>query len=306
MKLVTYLTAGSAPRLGAVVNQRIFDLAGIAQANGEVLPSNILDFLALGEPGMVRARNLLARASAAGWPSVAESAAQLLAPIQRPPKLRALAGNFQEHIKEAGHPAVNKARITPRPFIMPSTCIVGPNQPVILPTTSQTIDWELELLIVIGEGGKNISVDNAMKHVAGYAIFNDISARTLNIAQGRDERNGDWFFDWLLGKWLDSFAPMGPYVVTCDEVTDPHNLAMKLYVNDQLKQNGNTSQMIFNTPEIVAFFSDFITLEPGDVIATGTPSGVGHSTNTFLKAGDVIRGEIEMLGSLVNPVQSES
>ena len=305
MKLVTYLAPVSTPRLGAVVEARVYDLAAIAQANGESLPATMLEFLALGEAGMERARRLLDRAAAMGWASIALSDVQLLAPIPRPPKVLALAGNFQEHIQEAGQAAVNKARVTPRPFIMPATVIVGPGQPVLLPRTSQTIDWELELLIVIGRAGKNISVAYAPAYVAGYSIFNDISARTLNIAQGRDERNGDWFFDWLLGKWLDSFGPMGPYVVTADEVADPHNLAMRLYVNDQLKQNGNTSQMIFNVPELVSFLSEFVTLEPGDVIATGTPSGVGHSTNTFLKPGDVIRGEIDKLGVLVNPVKSE-
>ncbi len=305
MKLVTYLAPASPPRLGAVAGERVYDLAGIAQANGEWLPSTMLEFLALGETGMERARKLLARAAAMGWQSSALNDVQLLAPIPRPPKVLALAGNFQEHIQEAGQAAVNKARVTPRPFIMPSTVIVGPHQPVVLPRASQTIDWELELLIVIGRAGRYIAVNDAMAHVTGYSIFNDISARTLNIAQGRDERNGDWFFDWLLGKWLDTFGPMGPYLVTTDEITDPHNLAMRLYVNDDLKQNGNTSQMIFNVPEIVSFLSEFITLEPGDVIATGTPSGVGHATNTFLKAGDVIRGEIDKLGVLLTPVVNE-
>lgn len=306
MKLVTYLAPAAAPRLGAVVNELIYDLAGLAQASGESLPSTMLEFLALGETGMERARGLLARIPSAGWLGVAQSAVQILAPIPRPPKVLALAGNFQEHIKEGGGQPVNKARVTPRPFIKPSSCIIGPHQPVLLQKATQATDWELEVLIVMGRAGRYIKVEEALNYVAGYTIFNDISARTLEIAQGREERNGDWFFDWLLGKWLDSYGPMGPYLVTSDEIGDPHNLAMKLYVNDQLMQDGNTSQMIFNVPETVSFISQFITLEPGDVIASGTPAGVGATTGTFLKAGDVLRGEIERLGSLVTPIQAEA
>src|SRR5205814_9115317 len=117
---------------------------------------------------------------------------------------------------------------------------------------------------VIGRAGRDIPAADALEYVAGYSIFNDISARTLNIAQGRDERNGDWFFDWLLGKWLDSFGPMGPYLVTGDDVPDPHNLALRLYVNDELKQKGNTSQMICNVREIVPFLSSFMPPDRAD------------------------------------------
>src|SRR2546428_5591862 len=243
MKLVTYLAPASAPRLGAVVDGRIYDLAGIAQANGEVLPSTMLDFLALGDTGVERARRLLARAVIGGYASVAESEVQLLAPIPRPPKVLALAGNYQEHIKEAGRPPVNKARITPRMFIKPATTIIGPNQPVRLPRVSQAIDWELELGVVIGRTGRYVNVADALAYVAGYCIFNDVSARKLNLAANRDARDGDSFFDWLAGKWLDGFAPLGPYLVTKDEIPDVHNLAVRLYVNGVLKQDGNTAQM---------------------------------------------------------------
>lgn len=305
MKLVTYLAPASAPRLGAVVDGRVYDLAGIAQAGGEHLPATMLEFLALGETGVERARRLLARAAAERYPSSAEGDVQLLAPIPRPPKVLALAGNYQEHIREAGRPAVNKARITPRMFIKPSTTVTGPNQPVRLPRVSQAIDWELELGVVVGRAGRYIKVADAMDYVAGYCIFNDVSARSLNIAANRDPRDGDWFFDWLAGKWLDGFAPLGPYLVTKEDIPDVHNLSVRLYVNDALKQDGNTGQMIFDVPETVSFFSEFITLEPGDVIATGTPSGVGDASGTYLKAGDVMRGEIERLGVLVTPVRAE-
>jgi 2-keto-4-pentenoate hydratase/2-oxohepta-3-ene-1,7-dioic acid hydratase in catechol pathway len=305
MKLVTYLAPASAPRLGAVVEGRVYDLAAIAQANGEPLPSSMLDFLGLGATGLERARRLLARAVAEGFPAVAEGDVRLLAPIVRPPKVLALAGNYQEHIQEAGRAPVNKARITPRMFVKPSTTVIGPDQPVRLPRVSQTIDWELELGVVIGRTGRYIKVAEALSYVAGYCICNDVSARTLNIGANRDPRDGDWFFDWLAGKWLDGFAPMGPYLVTPDDIPDVRNLAVRLYVNDVLRQDGNTGQMIFDVAETVSFFSEFITLEPGDVIATGTPSGVGDASGTYLKAGDVMRGEIERLGVLVTPVRAE-
>jgi 2-keto-4-pentenoate hydratase/2-oxohepta-3-ene-1,7-dioic acid hydratase in catechol pathway len=305
MKLVTYLAVTGGARLGVVMNDMVYDLSGLAQAVGSQLPSSMLEFLALGETGTKTARDVLSRVAAAGtWPGMVLGSVRLLAPIPRPPKILALAGNFQEHIKEAGHQAVNKQRITPRLFMKPTTSVIGPDEPILLPSTSDTIDWELELLVVIGRRGKDIAVEQAMRYVAGYAIFNDVSARTLKIADGRDLRDGDWFFDWLLGKWLDSFSAMGPYLVTGDDIPDPLNLKMRLYVNDQLKQDGNTGQMIFDIAETIAFASQYMTLEPGDVIATGTPSGVGHSTNTFLKAGDVVRGEIEGLGVLVNSVVS--
>ena len=148
-----------------------------------------------------------------------------------------------------------------------------------------------------------VTTDTALAHVAGYSIFSDISSRTLHIAQGRDVRDGDGWFDWLLGKWQDSSGPMGPYLVTRDEVPQPNNLRLQLWVNDQLKQNANTGQVIFDVAETIAFASQFMTLEAGDVIATGTPSGVGATTGTYLKSGDIVRGEIEGLGVLVNPVQ---
>jgi 2-keto-4-pentenoate hydratase/2-oxohepta-3-ene-1,7-dioic acid hydratase in catechol pathway len=282
----------------------VHDLAGLAQGFGLQLPSTMLEFLRLGDNGLAFAREVIARAAASeAWPGTPLGDVRLLAPIPRPPKLLALAGNYQEHIKEAGQAAVIKSRITPRLFMKPATSVAGPGQPILLPNVSSTIDWELEMLIVIGTGGKDIPAAEALAHVAGYSIFNDISSRTLHIAQGRDLRDGDGWFDWLLGKWQDSSGPMGPYLVTRDEVAAPNNLRLRLWVNDQLKQDANTGQMIFGVAETITFASQYMTLEAGDVIATGTPSGVGATTGNYLKAGDVVRGEIEGLGVLINPVQ---
>jgi 2-keto-4-pentenoate hydratase/2-oxohepta-3-ene-1,7-dioic acid hydratase in catechol pathway len=304
MKLVTYLAPSGGARLGVVAGEIVHDLAGLAEGFGMNLPATMLELLCMGDDGMALAREVLARTAASGrWPGTPLSDVRLLAPVPRPPKLLALAGNYQEHIKESGHAAVTKAKITPRLFMKPATSVTGPGQPILLPKVSATIDWELELLIVIGTGGKDIAAEDALAHVAGYSIFNDISSRTLHIAQGRDVRDGDGWFDWLLGKWQDSSGPMGPYLVTRDEVPQPNNLRLQLWVNDQLKQNANTGQMIFDVAETIAFASQFMTLEAGDVIATGTPSGVGATTGTYLKSGDIVRGEIEGLGVLTNPVQ---
>lgn len=304
MKLVTYLAPAGGARVGVVVGETVHDLAGLAAGFGLRLPSMMLELLQLGENGMALAREVLARTAASGtWPGTPLSAVRLLAPLPRPTKVLALAGNYQEHIQESGHAAVNKAKITPRLFMKPSTTIAGPGQPILLPKVSNTIDWELELLVVIGTGGKDIAVADALAHVAGYSMLNDISSRTLLIAQGRDVRDGDGWFDWLLGKWQDASGPMGPYLVTRDELPHADNLSLKLWVNDQLKQNANTGQMIFNVAETIAFASQFMTLEAGDVIATGTPSGVGATTGTYLKSGDIVKGEIQGLGTLVNTVQ---
>ncbi|MCW5853793.1 MAG: fumarylacetoacetate hydrolase family protein [Anaerolineae bacterium] len=238
----------------------------------------------------------------AGGPSYNLSQVRLLAPIPRPGKFLALAGNYQAHIEEGGGKRVDKTKITPRVFMKPSSCVVGPGEAVQLPRVSDAVDYELELGIVIGRQAKHVSVDQALDYVAGYTIINDISSRSLNIGAHRTPRPMDDFFDWLNGKWQDSFGPMGPYILTADEVADPDDLDLKLSVNGVLRQNSNTGYMIFNTREMVAFCSDLMTLEPGDVIATGTPSGVGDTTGTYLKAGDVMRGEVEGLGVLESPV----
>ncbi len=165
------------------------------------------------------------------------------------------------------------------------------------------MDWELELGVVIGRGGRDIPLSAAMDHVLGYTIINDVSARSMawGLAD-RESTNWDGFFDWLNGKWPDGFAPSGPWIVTADEIDDPHDLALELRVNDTVRQSGSTAEMLFRTDEIIAFASRFMMLEPGDLIATGTPAGVGDTTKTYLRAGDVMTGTIAGLGSLRTPV----
>jgi 2-keto-4-pentenoate hydratase/2-oxohepta-3-ene-1,7-dioic acid hydratase in catechol pathway len=183
---------------------------------------------------------------------------------------------------------------------MPATVVIGPNKVIPWPAYSKQIDYEIELGIVIGTEAKNVASENAMSCVAGCTIVNDISARSVTFLAGRQERPWDDFYDWLNGKWADGFLPMGPYLLTADEIEDVQNLALTLKVNGQIRQNASTAQMIYPVADIVSFLSHIMTLEPGDVIATGTPAGVAVATGAFLKAGDVIECTIEKLGTLTN------
>jgi 2-keto-4-pentenoate hydratase/2-oxohepta-3-ene-1,7-dioic acid hydratase in catechol pathway len=190
----------------------------------------------------------------------------------------------------------------PRFFSKPCTSIIGTNGTVRIPPSVAWADWELELAVVIGKAGRDISVADAEQHIGGYTVFNDISGRELAFRAELPLQEGDWFFDWQVGKWLDTFGPMGPWLTTADEVPHPDRLSMKLWHNDTLHQDASTGQMIFSPAEAIAFISQFITLEPGDVIATGTPAGVGLSKKIKLQPGDHIKGEIEGLGVLQNTV----
>jgi 2-keto-4-pentenoate hydratase/2-oxohepta-3-ene-1,7-dioic acid hydratase in catechol pathway len=168
------------------------------------------------------------------------------------------------------------------------------------------VDWELELAVVIGRTVRDVSVDDALGAVAGYSIINDISARSLDWDVTRDDDPWNAFFDWLNGKWLDGFAPMGPWLLTADEVPDPQRLHISLSVNGKVRQDASTRDMIFSVAELIAFTSRLMTLQPGDIIATGTPAGVGATTQTYLAPGDVIEGTIDGLGTLTTPVVGPS
>jgi len=232
---------------------------------------------------------------------------ELLVPIPRPNKIFLLAGNYAEHIKEGGGVASERADTFPYVFMKPaSTTLNHPSNPVRIPKVSPgAIDWELELVVVIGKTCKDVTEAEALDYVAGYTIINDISNRKYRPNPGRKKREKDSFFDWLHGKWHDSFCPCGPCIVSTDEIPDPQSLAMKLTHNGQIRQNGNTSQMIFPVAALVEFISAMVTLEPGDLISTGTPAGVGNTTGTYLKAGDVMHGTISGIGTLTTRMVDE-
>lgn len=303
MKFVSYSIDGGDIRAGLSVDGTIVDLADGAAAIGASLPANVVEILALGDAGMQIARQVEDAARAGKLETKPESAVTLEAAIQNPPTIFLLAGNYQSHIIEGGGSAVEKDKINPRPFIKPTTAIIGTGDDILIPPDSDTLDYEIEIAAVIGKGGRFIDEAAANDHVAGYTVFNDVSARSLKIAEGRTARDGDGFFDWLLGKWCDSFAAIGPYLVTKDEAGDPSALEMALTVNGELRQHSDAGEMIFSIPESIAFLSRFVTLRPGDLICMGTPGGVGAATETYLKSGDQVVAKIEKLGSLENTVR---
>jgi len=228
--------------------------------------------------------------------------ARILAPLLAPGKVIAAAANYQEHVKEAGAEARDQKTATPRLFLKPDTSITGPDAPVVLNPITTQLDWEVEIAVVIGSPAQDVSVEDALSHVFGYATSNDISARSLDLGVERDGEAWTGFFDWLEGKWLDGSAPMGPYLVTADEVPDPQNLELTLELNGQVMQSGSSTDMVHTVAELVSFSSRLMTLNPGDVILTGTPSGVGATTGVFLKPGDSVVAEVKGLGSLTTPI----
>ncbi len=244
--------------------------------------------------------HLLDQCTAAG-PALPLADVELLAPLLRPGKLLAAAANFQDHVTEAGGEPLDRSRLSPRLFLKPPTSIVGPGADIRLPTVSEQVDWEAELGVVIGTTARDVPVDKALDIVAGYLTSNDVSARSMDFGYERDtDDKAVWFFDWLAGKWLDGFAPLGPWLVTADEVPDPQALSITCDVNGVRRQDGSTKDMIFSCAELVSFASSLMTLEPGDVILTGTPAGVGAATGDYLKAGDEVSVTIGHLGTLTN------
>ncbi len=302
MRLVAFHTGEDTPRLGAIVARDDGDAVIGLAALDPALPTDLVELLGQGPDTLARVRSLVVGADAA-TPALPMTQVRLLAPITRPPRILAAAGNYQEHLVEGGAPRVDPSRVVPKLFIKPASTIIGPDQPFHLSPISRSIDWELELAAVIGTRCRDVAAADALGMVAGYSIINDISARSMDWGL-EDRQAGSWdgFFDWLNGKWLDGSAPLGPWFVTADDVPDPQALAMELRVNGEVRQSADTSQMIFGVAQLVAFASRFLTLEPGDVIATGTPAGVGATTGTFLADGDVMAATIEGLGTLVTPV----
>jgi 2,4-didehydro-3-deoxy-L-rhamnonate hydrolase len=231
---------------------------------------------------------------------------QLLVPIARPPKLLLLAGNYAAHVAERGGMLAERAETFPYVFLKPSTTLTHPGDPIVLPRVSPDhIDWECELGVIIGRECRHVDEAEALGYVAGYTVVNDISDRKFTPNPGRKPRERDRFFDWLHGKWHDTFCPVGPCVLSADALPSPQALQLRLTVNDELKQDASTAQMIFPVAAIVAFLSQFVTLEPGDIISTGTPAGVGASRGSYLRTGDLVAATIDGIGTLTNPVEAE-
>jgi 2,4-didehydro-3-deoxy-L-rhamnonate hydrolase len=233
---------------------------------------------------------------------------ELLTPIAAPRKILLLAGNYAAHVVERGGTAAERAETFPYAFLKPpTTTLTHPGDPIRLPRVSPDhIDWECELGVVIGATCRGVSEAEALDYVAGYTVVNDISDRQFRPNPGRTPRDRDKFFDWLHGKWHDTFCPVGPCIASADAVADPQALPLRLAVNGQVRQDATTAQMVFPVAAVVAFLSQFVTLEPGDIISTGTPAGVGSASGTYLRPGDVVAATIEGIGTLENPVVAEA
>ncbi len=232
---------------------------------------------------------------------------KLLVPVVGPPKILLLAGNYAAHVVERGGLAVERAETFPYVFMKPgSTTLNHPGDPIRLPKVSPDhVDWECELGVVIGRRCRDVEEVDALDYVAGYTVVNDISDRKFTPNPGRKPRDRDRFFDWLHGKWHDSFCPVGPCILAADALPDPQDSPIQLTVNGETKQDGSTGQMIFPVAAVVSFLSKFVTLEPGDLISTGTPSGVGSATGQYLQPGDLVVASIGGIGELESPVEAE-
>lgn len=252
------------------------------------LPADLLELLRAGTDALDLARQVIAGAPAERWVPVEGTA--LLAPVPRPGKIICIGLNYRDHAAEAGLPIPDE----PVVFAKLSNTVNGPYRPIPLPRASEQIDYEAELGVVIGRTCKAVKEADALDHVAGYLAVNDVSARDVQ------SRNGQW----VLGKSPDGFAPMGPALVTADEVGDPQQLDLRTRVGDEVLQSSSTREMIFTVARLISFLSELVTLEPGDVIATGTPSGVGGARTPprWLRAGETVRVEFPRLGALANPL----
>jgi acylpyruvate hydrolase len=289
MRLISYLHDGR-ERVGGRADGAIVDL----NAADPSVPADILSLLQAGPAGLDAARAALA--AGAGNPDVhAPDDITLLPVVPRPPKIVCVARNYGEHAREAGLAILEK----PNLFIRFAQSLIADGDPIQVPRVSVACDWEAELAVIIGTGGRHIAREAALDHVAGYAIFNDVSIRDWQLAKPP--------IQFGAGKNFDASGPFGPDLVTADEVGDPGALAIELKVNDTVMQSSTTAEMIFDVPALIEFISTFSTLQPGDVIATGTPSGVGHFREppAYLKAGDTVRIELEKVGVQVNPVIDE-
>jgi 2-keto-4-pentenoate hydratase/2-oxohepta-3-ene-1,7-dioic acid hydratase in catechol pathway len=285
VKLVTF-THDTRTRIGVVSDNSVVDLS----VDAPDLPTNMLDFLCAGDRAMDTAREALARAG----PCIPIALVRLEAPVMRPGKFLAIGLNYADHIEESG---IEKPRHQIW-FNKQSTCVNAPFDPIDLPVASDMLDYEGELGVVIGKRCRHVPVERASEVIAGFTIVNDVSVRDWQLRAQT----------FQIGKSFDTHGPMGPYLVTSDDIDDPHCLELKTWVNGDLRQHSNTRHLIFDCYQQIEHLTTAFTLEPGDVLATGTPAGVGMAMQppAFLVEGDVVRIEIEGLGAIENSVAKEA
>ncbi len=290
MKLVTYERFG-AFRTGILLDNDSGSFIVDLNHLNALIPTDMKTFLSMGQDGLDIAREAVNACQPTSW--IPLELVTLKAPVPNPGKILCLGLNYRDHAAETNNPLPDFPAI----FSKYSNGVIGPMSPIRLPRVSTMVDYEGELAVVIGKKVKNVHESEALKAVAGYTALNDVSARDY---QKRSTQ-------WTSGKIFDTFAPMGPALVTGDEIPDPGNLQISLSLNGQLMQNSNTANLIFSVPYLVSYISQILTLEPGDVISTGTPAGVGQVRKppVFLQQGDLVSITIENIGELVNPVLNE-
>ncbi len=298
MKIVRFSVDGRPPRLGALQGERIADLQaslaatlarrGVVRAQelaAALVPDSTRRFL---EGGVASQE---AVAAITEWVTVPQAVARLHAPLADPGKFICIGLNYKDHAAETGNPIPKEPPI----FAKWANAVLDPGEPILRPRGSQQLDWEVELGVVIGRTARGVRREDALDHVWGYTIINDVSARDFQFITSQ----------WGAGKISDTFAPMGPWIADRSEIPDPHVLELKTWVNGKVMQDGTTRNFIFDVRYIVSYLSGLMTLAPGDVIATGTPAGVGlgRKPPVWLQPGDVVRMEITGLGTLENPVK---
>jgi len=271
-------------RLGIVTDKGIVDVRHVAEKNGLHAPMSVDEVIVTGKTGLDQLQHVLSLAD-----EVLEETAITYSPaVQKPGKIICSGANYRAHVAEAN------MNIPEYPIYFPKyqNSLAAHNEKIVPPSVTQQVDYEVELVAVIGKQAKNVSQDDALDYVFGYSVGNDLSARELQFRGPQ----------WMFGKAIDKFAPIGPYLITADEVTDPQNLDLKCWVNGELRQSSNTKHMIFPIAEMISDLSKIMTLEPGDVLFTGTPEGVilGREEKVWLKKGDEIVCEVEGIGTLVN------
>ena len=300
MKLLTYKTQDTEPRLGFLHNNQVMDMEDFGEISNFPLPNDMLDLIDLGFEIIAEITELISETEARFLEEISYELEQVtfLAPIEKPRKnIIGIGLNYTEHVAESARTLDTTGKLPEKPIIFskPPTTVTGTNTEIIKNTklTSQ-LDWECELAVIISKKGKYVAKEDALDYVYGYTVINDISARDCR-------REGQW----IVSKGQDTFAPMGPVLVTKDEIENPHNLNLSLKVNGVEKQSSNTKFMLFNINDLIEDLSIVFTLEPGDIIATGTPAGVGAGRNPqeWMYDGDVVEATVEGIGTIVNTIK---
>jgi 2-keto-4-pentenoate hydratase/2-oxohepta-3-ene-1,7-dioic acid hydratase in catechol pathway len=283
MKLVTFKAADGSARPGIVENGGIYDLAKLGF-------SDTLSFIHAGREAARKAH----AAATSQDPVIALEAAELLAPLPAPPRIFCIGLNYRDHAIES---KMDLPKV-PTVFMKLASSVVGPGAEIVLPDNSKQPDYEAELAVVIGKGGSHLSASDWKEYIFGYTIVNDVSARDVQLATSQ----------WTLGKSFPTFCPCGPWIVSSDELEDPHQLEIKLSIDGEVLQHSNTRELIFRVPDLLAYISSIVPLQPGDIISTGTPQGVGlgRTPQRWLRPGETIQVEIEGIGRLTNPTRAEA